>query len=79
MHVEKYIQKTFNFYFRKYGCESNFKLTFKILTTKLSDQLLKKIQSTYSAFVSGVGRSPIVVRVRVDQYRDPKYFRARVA
>lgn len=34
---------------------------------------------THSAFVSGVGRSPMVVSVRVDQYRLPRYFRVRVA
>jgi len=35
--------------------------------------------ATYSAFVSGVGRSPIVVSVSVDQYKLPKYFLVSVA
>lgn len=35
--------------------------------------------STYSAFVSGVGKSPIVVRVNVDQYKLPRYFLVKVA
>lgn len=34
---------------------------------------------TYSAFVSGVGKSPIVVNVNVDQYKLPRYFRVNVA
>lgn len=34
---------------------------------------------TYSAFVSGVGRSPMVVSVSVDQYRLPRYLRVSVA
>lgn len=35
--------------------------------------------ATYSALVSGVGKSPIVVSVSVDQYKLPKYFRLSVA
>lgn len=35
--------------------------------------------STYSAFVSGVGKSPMVVNVNVDQYKLPKYFLVNVA
>lgn len=35
--------------------------------------------NTYSALVSGVGRSPIVVSVSVDQYNEPKYFLVSVA
>lgn len=35
--------------------------------------------STHSALVSGVGRSPMVVRVKVDQYSEPRYFLVRVA
>lgn len=34
---------------------------------------------TYSAFVSGVGKSPIVVNVSVDQYKLPRYFLVKVA
>lgn len=34
---------------------------------------------THSALVSGVGRSPIVVKVKVDQYNEPKYFLVNVA
>lgn len=37
------------------------------------------ILNTHSALVSGVGRSPIVVNVRVDQYNEPKYFLVNVA
>lgn len=38
-----------------------------------------QIKETYSALVSGVGRSPIVVSVNVDQYKLPKYFLVSVA
>lgn len=37
------------------------------------------IENTYSAFVSGVGKSPMVVKVKVDQYKEPKYFLVKVA
>lgn len=40
---------------------------------------LENNKKTYSAFVSGVGKSPIVVKVRVDQYKLPKYFLVSVA
>lgn len=33
---------------------------------------------THSALVSGVGRSPMVVSVRVDQYSEPRYLRVSV-
>lgn len=39
----------------------------------------KNYNFTYSAFVSGVGRSPMVVSVKVDQYRLPRYLRVSVA
>lgn len=46
---------------------------------KYRQENVYSFNQTYSALVSGVGRSPIVVRVSVDQYKEPKYFLVRVA
>lgn len=42
-------------------------------------KIICKEKKTYSAFVSGVGKSPIVVNVSVDQYKLPRYFLVNVA
>lgn len=52
----------------------------KFIAETVDIQTNKKLMfKTYSAFVSGVGKSPIVVNVSVDQYKLPKYFLVSVA
>jgi hypothetical protein len=53
---------------------------YKILSAKKHVYTMTELQTcTYVLSVSGGGRSPIVVSVRVDQYKDLRYFLATEA